>query len=66
MQIAWNEWIFNYFSLVIYYCTGDLFLRRLGIVFELGLRGVGVELVVLILQTIYGAYHNLEKPTLQT
>lgn len=45
MQIAWNEWIFNYFSLVIYYCTGDLFLNRLGIVFELGLGGVGAGLV---------------------
>ena len=29
MQIAWNEWLFNYFSLVIYYCFGNLFLYRL-------------------------------------
>lgn len=28
MQIAWNEWIFNYFSLVIYYRFANLFLHR--------------------------------------
>lgn len=27
MQIAWNEWLFNYFSLVIYYRLGNLFLH---------------------------------------
>lgn len=27
MQIAWNEWLFNYFSLVIYYRFGNLFLH---------------------------------------
>lgn len=29
MQIAWNGWLFNYFSLVIYYCLGNLFLLHL-------------------------------------
>lgn len=41
MQIAWNEWIFNYFSLVIYYCTGDLFLNRSGDRLWIRFRGCG-------------------------
>lgn len=62
MQIAWNEWIFNYFSLVIYYCAGD----RSGIVFGLGLIGGCGSWTCRQFMASGVRNHKLEQPTLQT